>query len=332
MVNRTCRTLLAVAVVVAGCGQGSESKQALPPATGSGSPPLPTLPAIARPAPGPGTATTATTSVRRSTGTLLAHAEVAVVAQARGVITSLSVDVGARVTRGQVVFRVDDREATLRLAQAQTQLAAARQQLASTEVEARRTKALLDQQAASSQQWDQISAQVEAAKVMVAQANNGVAVAAKALADTTGRSPIAGVVVARPVGLGDYVSDGPATQVLVVQDQASLDLKFRLPERALATVKLGDAISVAVPAVGVARAATISLVAPRVDPRTRTVELTAVLDNRDGALRPGQMADVELAALEASAAPPAAAALPASAAPPAAAALPASAAPAPRTP
>jgi multidrug efflux pump subunit AcrA (membrane-fusion protein) len=44
----------------------------------------------------------------------------------------------------------------------------------------------------------------------------------------------------------------------------------------------------------VARKATISIVAPSVDPRTRTVELTAVLDNRDGALRPGLMADVEL--------------------------------------
>ena len=35
---------------------------------------------------------------------------------------------------------------------------------------------------------------------------------------------------------------------------------------------------------------------PSVDPRTRTIELTAVLDNGDGALRPGLMADVALAA------------------------------------
>jgi len=60
---------------------------------------------------------------------------------------------------------------------------------------------------------------------------------------------------------------------------------------------------VTVPALGASRKATIALVAPSVDPRTRTVELTAVLDNRDGALRPGLTADVELTAAVASAAP-----------------------------
>jgi RND family efflux transporter MFP subunit len=232
---------------------------------------------------------------------LLPHSEVAVVARSRGVVVALTVDVGSRVRKGQILFRVDDREAGLRLAQAQTQLAAARQQLSSTEVEYRRTRGLFEQQAVSPQQWDQISAQLDAAKVGLAQAQNGVALAGKAIADTTVRAPIDGVVVSRRVALGDYVTDGPPTQVLVVQDQARLDLKFRLPDRALATVRTGDAITVSLPALAASRKATLSLVAPSVDPRSRTIELTAVLDNRDGALRPGLMADVEFDAKLASA-------------------------------
>jgi len=93
---------------------------------------------------------------------------------------------------------------------------------------------------------------------------------------------------------------------VVVQDQATLDLKFRLPEQALATVRTGDPIRVALPALATSRSATISIVAPSVDPRTRTIELTAVLDNRDGALRPGLMADVALTAAPASTTPEAA--------------------------
>ncbi len=297
--HRSSRTLFALILLAAACGKESDGTSALPPPTGPNARPLPQLPAIAR---GEAADNAPVTSVHKAIGTLLPHAEVAVVAQARGVITALTVDVGARVTRGEVVFRIDDRAAALRLAQAQTQLAMAQQQLASTEVEHRRTKALLDQQAASSQQWDQISAQVDAARLAVAQAQNSVAVANKAVADTTGRSPIDGVVVARPVALGDYVSDGPPTQVLAVQDQGTLELRFRLPERALAQVKVGDAIRVEVPALGLTRPAKISLVAPRVDPRTRTVELTAVLDNHDGTLRPGQLAEVELAGIAAPAA------------------------------
>jgi RND family efflux transporter MFP subunit len=291
MVGRS-RWLFAVVVMLAACGKHQDQK--LPPAIGSGAPPLPVLPAVASPV---AAAPAASSSLRRSTGTLLPHAEVAVVARSRGVVVALTVDVGARVKRGQVLFRVDGRDAELRLAQARTQLAAAAQQLKSIEVEYRRTKGLFDQQAATPQQWDQITAQVEAAKVGVAQAQNGIAVATKEVADTTAVAPIAGVVVARRVALGDYVSDAPPTQVLVLQDQATLDLKFRLPERALASVRVGDAISVALPALGVSRKAAISIVAPSVDPRTRTVELTAVLDNPDGALRPGLMADVELAAV-----------------------------------
>lgn len=292
MLTRMSSLVVVVALAFAGCGKASDGKNALPPATGPGSPPLPQLPPLAKPASSPNSATA---SDRKATGTLLPHSEVAVVAQASGVVVAMAVEVGARVKKGQVLFRVDERAAALRLAQAQTQLAAAEQQLKSTQVEYNRTKLLFEQQAASSQQWDQISAQVDAAKVGVAQAQNSVAVASKAVADATARAPIDGVVVSRPVALGDYVSDGPPTHVLVLQDQATLDLKFHLPERALASVKVGDAITVALPALAISRKAHISIVAPSVDARTRTVELTAVLDNRDGVLRPGLMADVELA-------------------------------------
>jgi RND family efflux transporter MFP subunit len=291
MLIRISSLLIAMAVAFAGCRKETDGKAALPPATGPGSPPLPALPQLAKEARAP---SGATTSDRKSTGTLLPHSEVAVVARASGVVVAMNVDVGARVKKGQVLFRVDGQAAGLRLAQAQTQLVAAEQQQKSTEVEYQRTKLLFEQQAASSQQWDQISAQLDAARVGVAQARNGVAVASKAVVDATARAPIDGVVVARPVALGDYVTDGPPTQVLVLQDQATLDLKFHLPERALASVGTGDAITVSLPALAMSRKATISIVAPSVDARTRTIELTAVLDNRDGALRPGLMADVEI--------------------------------------
>jgi membrane fusion protein, multidrug efflux system len=290
MIRLRASYFVIAAVLLAGCGKHDDGRSELPPATGTGAPPLPALPAVATTqAPAP-----ATVSDHKSTGTLLPHAEVAVVARASGVLVDLGVDVGAHVKKGQVVFRVDDGAAVLRLAQAQTQVAAAEQQLRSTQVEYQRTKTLFDQQAASSQQWDQVTAQLDAAKVAVQQARNGVALAGKMVSDATARAPIDGVVVARPVALGTYVTDMPATQVLVLQDQATLDLKLRLPERALARVKVGDPITVTLPALSLSRKTTISIVAPSIDPRTRTIELTAVLDNRDGALRPGLMADVEL--------------------------------------
>ena len=290
--TRISSSIIVVAVLLAGCGKDSKEadRKALPPPTGAGAPPLPTLPQVVKPAVTP----TATASASKSTGTLLPHSEVAVVARASGVIVEMNVDVGARVKKGQVLFHIDDRNAALRLAQAQTQLSAAELQLKTVEVEYRRSKLLLEQQAVTQQHWDQVQGQVDAAKVGVDQARNGVAMAQKAVVDATARAPIDGVVVARRIALGDYVSDSPATTGVTLQDQATLDLKFRLPEQALATVKTGDAITVSLPALATSRTAKISIVAPSVDPRTRTVELTAVLDNRDAALRPGLMADVAL--------------------------------------
>jgi membrane fusion protein (multidrug efflux system) len=288
--TRSSSSMLAVTLMLAGCGTGGgDDRMALPPATGPGSPGLPALPPLARPATPP----SATASADRATGTLLPHAEVAVVARASGVLIELGVAVGARVAKGQVLFRVDDRAAVLRLAQARTQLASAALQFRTARVESRRARALFDQQAVSQQHWDQVSAQLDAARLGVAQARSGVAVAGNAAGDATARAPIDGIVVALPVAAGDYVS-AAATRVVVLQDQATLDVRFRLPEQALAHVRVGDAVAIAVRALGLVRSAQVAIVAPSVDPRTRTVELTAVLDNRDGALRPGLMADVSV--------------------------------------
>jgi len=282
------RSILAVTLMLAGCGAGgADDRAALPPATGPGSP---ALPALARPAPPPST----TASAGRATGTLLPHAEVAVVARASGVLAELGVAVGAQVTRGQLLFRVDDRAAVLRLAQARTQLAAAAVQFRTAKVEYRRAKGLFDQQAVTQQHWDQASAQLDVARAGVAEARSGVAVAGNAVSEATARAPIDGIVVSLPVAVGDYVSAAAATRVVVLQDQATLDVRFRLPEQALQHVRAGDAVAISLPALAVARSAQVAIVAPSVDPRTRTVELTAVLDNRDGALRPGLMADVSL--------------------------------------
>ena len=292
---RSSRSLVAMAILVVGCGKASDGGRELPPATGPGAPPLPSVPALPAADSAAG-AQPASVEVaeRKATGTLLPRSEVSVVARARGAVVALEVEVGAKVKRGQLLFRIDAREATLRLAQAQTQVAAAEQQQRAVEAEYNRTKALFEQQAATPQQWELVSAQLDGAKVAVAQARNGAAVAAKAVTDATARAPIDGLVVSRSVALGNFLNDGEAA--LVLQDQATLELRFRLPERALAAVHVGDALTVTVPALGLARPAKIAIVGPSVDTRTGTFELTALLDNRDGALRPGQMAQVELGA------------------------------------
>src|SRR5262249_47970670 len=91
------RILYVVVAVLAGCGKREVGGREFRPGTGAGAPPLPGLRAVTNtPAPAP-----TAVSDHKSTGTLLPHAEVAVVARASGVLVELGVDVGARVKKGQ---------------------------------------------------------------------------------------------------------------------------------------------------------------------------------------------------------------------------------------
>ena len=105
---------------------------------------------------------------------------------------------------------------------------------------------------------------------------------------------------------GEMATMMPPTVVLVVQDQSVLELRFRLPERSLAEVKVGEAVTAKFEALGVTRQAKVTRIQPVVDPRTRTVEVVAEVPNPDGALKSGLLAEVELGAAErAEAEPPA---------------------------
>jgi multidrug efflux pump subunit AcrA (membrane-fusion protein) len=89
----------------------------------------------------------------------------------------------------------------------------------------------------------------------------------------------------------------PPSVVLVIQDQRVLELRFRLTERALTRVKPGDTVRATFGAIDLTREARVLRISPTVDVRSRTIEVVTELDNEDGALRPGLLADVELGAL-----------------------------------
>jgi multidrug efflux pump subunit AcrA (membrane-fusion protein) len=95
----------------------------------------------------------------------------------------------------------------------------------------------------------------------------------------------------------------PPTVVVVVEDHSSLELRFRLPESQLGSLAAGDVIKASFVATGEARDARVVRVAPSVDPATRTVEVVSTIDNADGKLRAGMLANVARPGAVAAAAP-----------------------------
>jgi RND family efflux transporter MFP subunit len=230
----------------------------------------------------------------RTTGTTYPRAEAQIAAKATGVIDKVLVAEGARVTRGTVLFRQEARDGELRVEQAQAARDAARVSLKATETEYARAKLLFEKSALPRMDWDQLQARLDGSRIGVRQAEVAVAIADKALADATVRSPIDGVVTAKLKSEGEMATMMPPTVILVVQDQSTLELRFRLPEKALLQVKRGDVVKARFDALGLAREAKVTRINSALDARTRTVEVVAEIPNRDGTLKSGLLAEVEL--------------------------------------
>lgn len=110
------------------------------------------------------------------------------------------------------------------------------------------------------------------------------------------RAEIDGVVSARPVSPGQLV-DANQTVLEVVQDRP-VRLQANLPERDLARIRVGAPVVASLRDGGGSVDARVTVVAPSVDPMSRTGLVEAVVNNADGRLRPGQYLTLEITAGE----------------------------------
>jgi RND family efflux transporter MFP subunit len=112
--------------------------------------------------------------------------------------------------------------------------------------------------------------------------------AKKRLADTTIASPVDGVVAARLVGLGELVKPGqPVARVVIAE---TLKLRGDVPERYADVLKKGLPLTIEAADVGGRGTGVVGRIGPLVDAATRTFPIEAMLDNKDGRLKPGTFA------------------------------------------
>lgn len=295
--------LLATLALTAACQQEAAGKASLPEPNSSALPAV-QIPRIDAVKQNQGEADDP--SGYRGTGTLFPKDKAELGPKVTGVITRLSVDEGDEVKKGQLLFTVDAGQAGLAVQQAQATLNAAQINLGSAELDFGRTKELFDRGSVPPATFDQVKARLDSARTGVQQAEVALSQANKAVADTAVSSPITGVVSQKLKNVGELATLMPPTVVLVVEDVKTLELRARLPERALADLSEGDALTATFPATREQRQLTIERINPTVDPRARTIEVISRVDNSDGKLRSGMLVEVRFAKNEPEAAPSAA--------------------------
>jgi len=120
--------------------------------------------------------------------------------------------------------------------------------------------------------------------------------------DTTLFAPLAGTVVQRKIGPGQYVSSGSSEPVLVVGDLSTVWLVAYVRESDSGKVKVGQPISFSVMAhPGKTFQAQIDYVAPSIDPSSRRRMVRATVPNKEGLLAPEMFATAKISVSEDSA-------------------------------
>jgi len=215
----------------------------------------------------------------QAVGTLRARQSVLLKPEVSGRITRLGFSDGQRVKRGQLLIQLDDALQAAQLQQAEAQEAIARTQL-------QRNRELLAQSFVSPSVVDQAEATL---KVATAQ----VALARAQLERLQVRAPFDGVAGIRLVNLGEYVKDG--SELVSVEDASSMWVDFRLPERFVPRLRLGQDVDLSLDALpGQGLKARIEALDSQLDANGRSMLVRARLQGDTSALRSGLFARVRV--------------------------------------
>jgi membrane fusion protein, heavy metal efflux system len=113
--------------------------------------------------------------------------------------------------------------------------------------------------------------------------------------ETTIFAPIAGTVVQRKIGPGQYVNAGASDPVYVIGDLSTVWMIAFVRETDAASVSVGQEVIFNVLALpGRPLSARLNYVATAIDPATRRLLVRATIDNKDGMLKPEMFANVTL--------------------------------------
>jgi multidrug efflux system membrane fusion protein len=157
---------------------------------------------------------------------------------------------------------------------------------------------MFDGGALTDQSIEKANLGVKMAKLQLRGAQVALRMAQQALADTQLRAPFAGVITKVLAEEGQMITMMPPVVVFVLADTETLEVRVPVPERRLASIKVGQAVRVSLPALGLVREARIDRMADVVDPMTRSAEAIIRLDNTDHALPAGTFAAVTFAGVE----------------------------------
>jgi membrane fusion protein (multidrug efflux system) len=225
--------------------------------------------------------------------------------QVTGFITKVHVDEGDHVTKGQVLFTIDQVQYQAAVAQAEASVKVAQTAVSTAQLTADNKRHLYEKNIISQYEYQVVENQLAQAKSQLAQANAALVNAKKNLAYTTVTAPCSGVVGSIPNREGSLASPSSAQALTTVSDNSQVYAYFSLNEKDIlsltenGTIKLETAIK-SMPSVKLQLAdgtmypfeGKVATVSGVIDNTTGAASVRALFDNPSGMLRSGSTGSV----------------------------------------
>lgn len=208
-----------------------------------------------------------------------------------GKISERKVDVGDRVSKGQVLATLDTDDVRLQLDAARARMASAQadHKLAKSELE--RYRALLERKVVSRSQFDGIESRYDASVAQLRQARANLNVARNQADYAELKAPRDGVIAQRLAEAGQVVAAGQPVFVLAVDGDR--EVRIDLPEQDVGRFSIGMPVAIELwSRQGNVFAGKIRELSPSADPRSRTFEAWVAFDNDEVGAELGQSARV----------------------------------------
>ena len=243
--------------------------------------------------------------VAELTGRLESSRSIEIRPRVSGYIDSVHFTEGARVERGQLLFRIDPRPFEVEVERLAAEVARSSAALRLAHLNHERGARLFEQRVIPEQESDQLRSEEEAARASLAAASAALGRARLELEFTRLRSPIAGRASRALIQAGNLVSSADLLTTVVAEDpayayfdadeQSFLALSPEGASRTRHAPRISNPVLLAlVDEDGYPHEGRLDFIDNRVDPRAGTIRGRAVFSNPDGRLTPGLFARLAL--------------------------------------
>ena len=238
----------------------------------------------------------------QASGAIQPDTTVEVKSKASGEILQLSAETGQVVQRGAPLVRIDPRNARNALAQAQADLDVAKAKLTNAASQKQRADALYKSQSITEQEHEQALLDYADAKSQVVRSQVSVDNARIQLEDTDVRAPITGTILEKDVERGTVIASATSnvsggTTLMKMANLNQVQVRALVDETDIGKLQAGQPASITVDAYP---QHPFNGTVLKIEPQAQTEQNVTMfpvlirIDNKEGLLRPGMNAEVEV--------------------------------------